>query len=120
MDIVLGRFKQAGRPGHERFEEKETDVPIGVHMMEAFATDACDMAVLVSGDTDLRPAIRVARATFSTKRIGVVFPFRRHQSEFESLADLSMKISEGMCFAFQLPDPYVRSDGSLVRKPSTW
>lgn len=120
IEPELGRFKPAGRRGNRRFEEKETDVAIGVHMMAAFATNACDMAVLVSGDTDLSPAIRVARATFPDKRIGVIFPFKRHQTELERLADVSMKVSSGMCFQFQLPDPVVTADGAVLRKPSSW
>lgn len=61
VDPYFGRFRRAVRQGRERFEEKETDVAIGVHLMAGFALDLCDMAVIVSGDTDLVPAFRVAR-----------------------------------------------------------
>jgi len=120
VEAVLGRFKPAGRHGMSRHEEKETDVAIAVHMMAAFALDECDMAVLVSGDTDLAPAIRVARATFPDKRIGVLFPYRRHNRELGQLANVTMKSSPGLYKMCQLPDPCVTFDGAQFRKPATW
>lgn len=63
VEVHLGQFRRAGRPGLERFEEKETDVAICAHLMAGFALDLCDMTVIVSGDTDLAPALRVARET---------------------------------------------------------
>ena len=41
-----------------RYEEKETDVAIAVKLVEVVVTNACDTAVVVSGDTDIIPAIK--------------------------------------------------------------
>ena len=38
--------------GSERFEEKETDVALGVKAIELLHLGACDTLVIVSGDTD--------------------------------------------------------------------
>lgn len=116
VEPVLGKFKKS-RNG---FEEKETDVAIAVHLMAALALDKCDTVVIVSGDTDLAPAIRVAKATFPTKKIGVLFPYRRHNRELEQLADKHMKASPGLYLACQLPNPVTSSSGSIFAKPATW
>jgi uncharacterized LabA/DUF88 family protein len=89
-------------------------------MMAAFATDACDMAVLVTGDTDLAPAIRAARRAFVEKRIGILFPYGRSHDELRRLADVHRRTSLKQCFAFQLPDPYVTGDRRTIAKPSGW
>ena len=36
-------------------------------LQEIFITDECDVAVLISGDTDLAPSVRMARKLFSTE-----------------------------------------------------
>jgi uncharacterized LabA/DUF88 family protein len=43
------------------FEEKKTDVALGVKAMELLHLDACDTLVIVSGDTDFAPAMRTAK-----------------------------------------------------------
>ncbi|MHC1725658.1 MAG: NYN domain-containing protein [Syntrophobacteraceae bacterium] len=52
-----------------RHEEKETDVAISVKLMELLFFDKCDTAVLMTGDTDLAPAVRTAKRLFPNKRI---------------------------------------------------
>ncbi|MBX3142502.1 MAG: NYN domain-containing protein [Trueperaceae bacterium] len=120
VEVHLGQFRRAGRLGLERFEEKETDVAICAHLMAGFALDLCDMTVIVSGDTDLAPALRVARETFPEKRLGILFPYGRQQKELQELVDTSQKVSRRACFALQLRDPYRCSDGRLILKPTEW
>ena len=69
VDIVLGKFKwkdvQCGVkscrfPGTREFkvpEEKRTDVNIGLQMLDDAYSDRCDRFVLVSGDSELVPAV---------------------------------------------------------------
>ena len=125
--VTVGRFKAVtgrhcavcGAPV-VRHEEKETDVAIAASMMVAFATDACDMAVLVTGDTDMAPAIRAARRAFVEKRIGILFPYGRSHDELRRLTDVHRRTSLKQCFAFQLPDPLVTSGGRNIAKPTKW
>ena len=51
-----------------------------------------DTAVLVSGDTDIIPAILTVRELSLKKRIGVLFPMKRFTNELKSIADFSMTI----------------------------
>lgn len=79
-----------------------------------------DAVVLVTGDTDLVPAIEIARATFPDKSIGVLFPYKRHNHELKLLADVSMKCRPGLYTACQLPDEVLSPDGQKIRKPASW
>ncbi|MEI6504042.1 MAG: NYN domain-containing protein, partial [Armatimonadota bacterium] len=69
----LGRFKAktltcplCGRR-FVRYEEKETDVALGVDLVELVSQELRDTAVLVSGDGDLVPAVVAARRLRSSK-----------------------------------------------------
>ncbi|MEX2579934.1 MAG: NYN domain-containing protein [Verrucomicrobiales bacterium] len=49
--------KHCGKPV-KFHEEKETDVALAAQLIQVFAQDTADVAVLVSGDTDMAPAVR--------------------------------------------------------------
>ena len=53
-------------------EEKETDVNIAIHLLRDALQDNFDRAIIVSADTDLLPAIKMARQT--GKRVDVFAP----------------------------------------------
>ena len=80
VDVVLGQFKRRDRRCTRcqhtwyQHEEKETDVNIGVHLVRDAVRGAFDRAILISADTDLNPAIRLARAEVSNAEIFIVAP----------------------------------------------
>lgn len=83
---VLGRFKNktilcklCGRRfcGHE---EKESDVNIALGLYRGAVRDEYTLAIVVSGDSDLAPAIRLVRQDFPTKQILVLTPVGRGPS----------------------------------------
>jgi uncharacterized LabA/DUF88 family protein len=123
---MMGRFKWKPRwcptckvenPGHE---EKETDVAIAVMLMELCIEDAFDTAVLVSGDTDLLPAIRTARRLYPDKQVWVAFPHGRYNAELAEAADNSITIKRKKYAQHPLADPVVLPDGRKARKPAVW
>lgn len=67
-------------------EEKETDVRIAIEMYRLAAKQGrvgvsegrAQQIVLVSGDTDLAPALEAIREDFPHLRIGVIVPHRKH------------------------------------------
>lgn len=101
-------------------EEKETDVAIGVHILEVLFRDECDTAVIITGDTDIAPAIRAAKRLFPAKRIIVGFPFERYNNELKVLADASFKITAQAYCNYQFLDPYKLSNGYAMPKPRQW
>ena len=88
IEIILGRFKRKKvKCSFEKCtapilptrvfevpEEKRTDVNIAVHMLDDAYQDRCDVFVLVSGDSDLVPAVRMIRHRFPEKRVIVYVP----------------------------------------------
>ena len=56
-----------------RTEEKVSDVNLAVHLLDDDWLDAYDCAVVVSNDSDIAEAMRLARRHHAT-RIGLVTP----------------------------------------------
>ncbi|MFQ5814497.1 MAG: NYN domain-containing protein [Anaerolineae bacterium] len=103
-----------------RHEEKETDVAIVSKMFEVLLNDECDCVVLVTGDTDLAPAVKTAKRLFPHKQIVFAFPYRRKNDELAQIAPKSFKMGRGNYALHQLPDPFPLSDGTKVAKPTSW
>jgi len=121
----LGRFKpKTIRCSHggkiTRHEEKETDVAIASKMFEVLCKDRCDSVVLVTGDTDLAPAVKTAKYLFPNKHIIFAFPYRRKNDELAQMAPSSFKIHSRNYIQHQFPDPFTLSDGTIIPKPSSW
>ena len=76
MKVILGRFKNklvncgvtACAHANQRWfripEEKRTDVNIAESMVDDACQNRCDHLVLISGDSDLAPAVGVLRERF--------------------------------------------------------
>lgn len=105
-------------------EEKRTDVNIGVHMLNDVYQDVCDRLVLVSGDSDLVPAVHMVKARFPDKQVIVYVPARNPVRgaavELRSAADkdrlLPLQLLPKAQFAAQVPD----GAGGILTKPSSW
>ncbi len=125
VEVRLGRLKgkqvwcKTCKQLNTHHEEKETDVAIAVKMMELLHLDACDTVVLVSGDTDLAPAIRTSKALWPEKRIWALFPFARHNAELKAICHGHLKVKAERYGAHQLPNPVKAPSGALL-KPASW
>lgn len=123
---VLGRFKSKQvhcRNCHrqsEHFEEKETDVAISTKLLEVLHLDAADTVVLVTGDTDLAPAVRTARSLFPAKLIWFVFPYKRKNNELAKIADGYCYIRKERYLQHQFPAAVTLATGRTSAKPATW
>lgn len=127
VQVVLGRFKKANSKTCKqcgasipRHEEKETDVSIAVKLLELLIQDQADAIMIVSGDTDLVPAIRTARNLFPTKAIGCLFPYKRANEELKSVCSFYASIGRDQYGRFQLPDPVHIPGRRPVAKPASW
>jgi uncharacterized LabA/DUF88 family protein len=125
VKVVLSKFKPkdvtcpACRKEFTRHEEKETDVALGLSLVESFARGA-DAVVLVSGDSDLMPAIRSARRLFPHKKIGVAFPFNRRTTELEQAVDFSFQIRQKEVERSEFPATLKLPSGTEIHKPASW
>lgn len=124
--IELGHFKRSGRTcpacGAKGFrhEEKETDVAIGATLVAWAATGSCDAAFLVSGDSDLVPAVRIAKHLAPDLRIGALFPFARSSEHLRQTVDQAFKIKAQRYLRNQLPDLVTASGRAPIHRPPEW
>jgi uncharacterized LabA/DUF88 family protein len=126
IHLHIADFKRKGLTcphcgrGIERFEEKETDVALGVKAIELLHLDACDTLVIVSGDTDFAPALRAAKRLFPAVQVCVAFPHARFNAELQQIADFSFRIRAARYAEHQFHDPVPLSDGRVLRRPRDW
>jgi uncharacterized LabA/DUF88 family protein len=103
-----------------RHEEKETDVAIAAAIVEAAARGDCSALTLMSGDTDLLPALKTARRLRPELRLYCLFPPYRANQAFRRYVEADFKISPRKLPEHLLPDPVVTADGRMIAKPEGW
>jgi len=124
--VYLGRFKKKIVECHlchrddVRHEEKETDVAVAMHLFEICHSKEADSIVIVSGDTDLAPAVRACQRLFPAIFMCFAFPYKRHNAELKRLLPESFKIGHRSYLTHQYPDPLQLPDGCTVAKPAEW
>lgn len=127
VQVSLGRFKkkEVKYNNHKcriciyTHEEKETDVGLAVGAFELFHTDAVDVLAIVSGDSDLVPAVQAIKRNFADKKVVAVFPSGRKSDDLEKHVDASLRISSKAYTKHQLPDPF-QLENLQIAKPDTW
>lgn len=126
IHVQLGRFKKKLVYCHKckrkitKHEEKESDVAIAIKLFEICHLDQCDTAILMTGDTDLSPAIVTCKRLFPSKTILFAFPYKRTNAELAKIAPESFSIKLKSCVRCQFPNPFTLSDGTNILKPKDW
>jgi len=127
VEVVLGRYqsktiscRQCGS-SWPSYEEKETDVNIAVSIVADAAAAASDLALIISADSDLCPAIRTARSLNSRRGMIAAFPPRRSSFEIRSLIRGAFTVAAVDLRNSLLPDA-VRDPaaGRTYRRPGKW
>jgi len=101
-------------------EEKKTDVNIAVRLLEDAHADRFDVAMVVSGDSDLVPAIQSVQRLSPARKVMVAFPPKRHSSEMRRVADAAFRIPESAIRASRLPNPVVTAESVELFAPLGW
>ncbi len=100
-------------------EEKGSDVNLGVHLVRDAFTNAFDVAVVITNDSDLVEPIRIATLE-AGKRVGLLVPVKYPTQSLLSVASFYMHIRPGHLARSQFPSPISLPDGSAIHKPKTW
>jgi uncharacterized LabA/DUF88 family protein len=126
VSVVDGRFQEKRRQCRQCgtswtvFEEKETDVHIAVSLVEDGVQDRYDMALLISADSDLCPAIRAIKRLRPEKRIIAAFPPRRNSDDLKRAVDGYLSIGHAAIRRSQLPPQVITSAGIVLSRPKRW
>lgn len=125
-EIILGKFYRKPRQCRScrvtwtTFEEKMTDCAIASHMVADAFRDQFDAAVLVGGDTDLVPPVKMIRRWFPEKRITAWFPpVRKNQAVADACHDEG-SINGGHLAVAVMPDTIEVAEGVNVERPAQW
>ena len=122
---VVGQFKRRDkfctlcRKTFDTHEEKETDVNIAVKLFQCAVDDLYDIAFVLSGDSDLVPAIRGVKESYPHKKIKVIVPPGIYAENLKQISDGAMKLKEKHLKSSQLEDP-VHIDGADLFCPPEW
>ena len=126
IEIDFGRFlskrmtcKQCKTQWSKR-EEKRTDVNIAVRLLNDAYDDCFDVAIIMSGDSDLVPIVEAVRERFAEKSVIVAFPPKRRSNDLAESAHATFQISRAAIRSNRLPDPVVTQDGAELRAPFGW
>ena len=126
VNVVVNQFKSKdawdSRTGTHflTHEEKETDVAMACAILEGAALNQFDAAVIVSGDTDLRPVVGTFTRLHPDKRLLFAFPFDRKNRELARLVPASFSIGAELYAKHQFPDRVRLPSGKFVHRPKEW
>lgn len=105
---------------YTRHEEKMTDVNIACHLLTDAMDDRFDVALLMSGDSDLVPPVRMVRARWPKKRVIAVFPPNRRSDALRRAVHGQKWVAEADLRQSLLPERVQVAPGRAVKRPPKW
>lgn len=137
IEVILGSFKTrrikcrcsgCAATGAARFfdmpEEKRTDVNVAIYMLDDAYQGKCDCMIVVSGDSDLVPAVRMVRSRFPGIKITVYVPARVPQRgyavELRTAAHAHRLLPLNLLPIAQFPTTIPDGTGGFITKPASW
>lgn len=103
------------------FEEKETDVNLSVFILDYAYRDMFDKAFVITGDTDIKPAIDLVKNRFPQKIVQFIFPIGRKNKDLEIIAGLPGKlITTEHLKDCQFPETVQINSERAVTRPNEW
>lgn len=100
-------------------EEKGSDVNLGARLVRDAFTNAFDVGVVITNDSDLAEPIRIATQE-AGKRVGLLKPVQNATQSLVSASSWHLHIRPGHLARSQLPNPIISPDGTQIVKPATW
>ncbi len=126
IEIIKGHFQTSSATCsaclHQWNETKEkmTDVNIATEMITDAFQNKFDVALLISGDSDLVPPIRAIRRYFSSKRVVAVFPPDRSSKALKETAHASLSLGRKKIQDAQFPDRIILPSKHVISAPEGW
>lgn len=105
---------------YKNHEEKQTDVNIAIKLFQTATMDVWDSALIISGDSDLIPAIEAVKKTFPAKQIGVAIPIGRRAEELKQVTDFHRKVKPKHLQSCQFNDEITIDHNIVLKRPEKW
>jgi uncharacterized LabA/DUF88 family protein len=124
--ITYGNYQDVSteckRCGHiwQTAKEKKTDVNIATAIIVDAYKNEYDMAMLISGDSDLMPPIWEVHNLFQNKRVFIAFPPKRYNSSMAKVARGSETIGRKKLANAQFDDEVISKTGFILKRPTEW
>ncbi len=126
--VEWGRFRPVSRRcrafcgvEYRTYEEKRTDVKIALHIQKLAYERAYTKGILISGDSDLVPAVEIAASIDPDIRFLNVLPVGQNSAELSRIKHaVQIHMTRGDLSASRLPDRVVLASGAELRCPKEW
>lgn len=113
------KFKECPSCSHQwaGHEEKETDVQIALYMLKSVVKKECDKILLISADSDLVPAVKMAKDLSPNFPIILLTPPGRNSlaRDLKSVSDRSIRIKQKHLERNLLPEKLAYRGRTIVR-----
>jgi NYN domain len=126
--VVLGRIAQqqvqvrtaAGAVIGSLWREKGTDVALAMSLLREASNGGLDEAVIISGDADYLPAVKVFREMYPDVGIRFAFPRGRASKELSREAPSSFTLTSAAYLSHRLPERIRLPSGKFLHCPAEW
>ena len=126
--IVLGRIAQQqvqvrtamGVVIGSLWREKGTDVALAMALLREASKGDLDEAVIISGDADYVPAVKVFRQMYPDVGLRFAFPRGRASKELLSEAPNSFTLTSAAYLSHRLPERVRLPSGKFLHCPAEW
>ena len=126
FNLVYGKFLEKNilinGEKIKTFEEKQTDVNIAVNLLRNVFNNSCDTSIIVSADSDLVPAIQLAKEINPNHKIFCHFPPERHSVQLGNCSDAIIHLHryESRFKQCVLEETIEIKPGIILSKPPNW
>ena len=125
IQVIYGNFKKVTRKcrnchrKYQTFEEKETDVNMGLYLLNATYQHQFDKLLLLTADSDLMPAIKTIKKYFPNKKSHIILPVNAKSEDLKNNSDQTSQIKMPQLNLSLFPDTvHLKSD--IISKPEGW
>ena len=103
------------------WEEKQTDVNLAIKMIETCHYDECNKIVLISGDSDFLPPLKLIKNFYKEKDLLVMFPPTKYTNSIIQLGIPSLHLDKHKPkWNKSLMESVIEINGKTYRKPIEW
>ena len=126
--IILGRIAQqqvqvrtsGGEVAGSIWREKGTDVALAMALLREASKGDLDEAVIISGDADYLPAVKVFRQMYPDIGLRFAFPRGRASKELLREAPNSFTLTSAAYLSHRLPERIRLPSGKFLHCPAEW